>query len=457
MKSHYSLLLLFLMLAACAPQNAAIPSPTPASTNAPVATADAATPAPIPSLTSTTVAAAIEAPITPQFFPVYLLSATFAPADVIKSPFHWKAEIDEIIPGSHWARLWSTRYGDTWLITDKGVARLSETGWMDYLSDYEGYVVGIESDRVWVVSRAGDSISAWDGTRWKKYSSNDGWVTIHNAQTFELTNPDYPKTSRFTDGVWIATDNDVYRFDGARWTIITLDDLQMSPRATENIPAYSRLKVKVGGELGQTWVGECDLLPASLPTGAGARFFDAASNIWRADDGHFESGCVLVIEEDRKWNLWVAVDYHLWRFSIFYPDFGPVGQGWDNWTPPETPTLTHSYIFNLAVSQTGEPWFLARQCGGSGCDVNTLYHFQNGTWTSFNGFPFSEAREVFLDATDQAWLWALDGLYRIVDNQPQRVPGLIVDDWAIDDAGNIWVVAKNGAGSDKFALWLATP
>ena len=86
-----------------------------------------------------------------------------------------------------------------------------------------------------------------------------------------------------------------------------------------------------------------------------------------------------------------------------------------------------------------------------------LYHLQNGAWTSFSGYPFSEAREVLIDKADQAWLWALDGLYQIVDNQPQRVPDLIVDDWAIDDAGNIWVVAKNGAGSDKFALWLATP
>jgi hypothetical protein len=391
-----------------------------------------------------------------------LLSATFAPTDIIKSPFHWKAEIDEIIPGSNWARLWSTRYGDLFLITDKGVARLSETGWMDYLSGYEGYVVGIDSDRVWVISRAGDSISAWDGTHWKKYSSNDGWVTIRNAQTFELTNPDYPKTARFTDGAWIATDNDVYRFDGARWTIITLDDLQMSPRVTENIPTYSRLKVKVAGALGQIWVGECDLSPTSLPSGSGARLFDNAWNFWRADDGHFESGCVLVIEEDRKGSLWVAVDYHLWRYSTVMPSGdepgeGPTGQIWNDFTPPETPTLTHSYIFNLAISQAGEPWFLARHCGEAGCDVNTLYHLQNGVWTSFSGFPFSEAREVFTDKTDQAWLWAPDRLYRIVDDKPQRVPDLIVDDWAMDDAGNVWVVGKTATGSDELALWLAAP
>ena len=168
MKSHYSLILLSLMLAACAPQNAAIPSPTRALTNVPVATANTANPAPIPTLTNTPVGVAIEAPTIPQLPTASLLSATFAPTDVIKSPFHWKAEIDKIIPGSHWARLWSTRYGDVWLITDNGVVRLSEIGWMDYLSDYEGYVVGIDSiAQVWVVSRAGDSISAWDGTHWK--------------------------------------------------------------------------------------------------------------------------------------------------------------------------------------------------------------------------------------------------------------------------------------------------
>lgn len=257
-------------------------------------------------------------------------------------------------------------------------------------------------------------------------------------------------------------DNAIYRFDGARWTIITLEDLQMSPRATENMPSFSRLKVKVAGILGQIWVGECDLPSASLPTGSGARSFDGYYNIWRADDGHFESGCVLVIEEDREGNLWVAADYHLWRYSTVMPTGdepgeGPTGQIWNDFTPPETPTLTHSYIFNLAVSRTGEPWFLARQCGGSGCGMNMLYHLQNGAWVSFSGYPFSVAREVLIDKADQAWLWALDGLYRIVDNQPQRVPDLIVDDWAIDGAGNIWVVAKNGAGSDKFALWLATP
>lgn len=154
------LLIFIIFLVACAPQNAAIPSPTLTFTNAPVATANAGSPVPIPSLTSTTVAAAMEALTAHQVPTANLLSATFAPVERIKSPFHWKAEIDEIIPGSHWARLWSTYFGDLFLITDKGVARLSDRGWMDYLSDYEGYVVGIDWNRVWVVSRAGDSISA---------------------------------------------------------------------------------------------------------------------------------------------------------------------------------------------------------------------------------------------------------------------------------------------------------
>jgi len=454
-----SLLIFMILLTACAPQDMATPSPTLAFTNAPVATANTANPAPIPTLTSAPVAAAMEAPTIPQLPTVSLLSATFAPTDVIKSPFHLKVEIDEIIPGSHWARLWSTLSGNIWLITDKGVVRLSEMGWMDYLFDYEGYIVGIDSiDRVWVVSGTGDSISAWDGTRWKKYSSDDGWVTIRNAQTFDLTNLDYPKTSRFTElggHVWISTNSDVYHFDGARWTIIKPEELQMSQRTTQNIPALSHLKVKALQEFGQIWVGECDVPSASLPSGSGARWFDASSNIWRAE-WQFESGCVLVVEDEG--DLWVAVDYRLWRYStVTTPGEGPVGQVWDNFTPPETSTLTHSYIINLAISQAGEPWFLARHCGEAGCGMNTLYRLQNGVWASFSGYPFSQAREVFIDVADRAWLWTLDGLYRIVDNQPQRVPDLIVDDWATDDAGNIWVVGKTGAGSDKFALWLATP
>lgn len=438
------LLIIIIFVTACASQSIATPSLAPTITYTPAPTATLA-PA-----TST---------IAPTFLPTFSFSIipispsnTPIPTVVGGNPFHLAAEIDKIIPGSAWANLQSAQDGNVWLLTDKGVARVSDSGWTVYLSGYEGYIVGIDSTgRVWVISNAGDSISAWNGTKWTKYSNEDGWVTVNDVPTGP--SPGYiqnTKTSRFAEirnQIWVSTDSDVRVFNRTRWTIISLEEMGMSRHTTENIPALPHLEIKVIQKANEVWVGECIFSPESFPSGSGARWFDG--NTWRGKSTPVESGCVLAIQEDRAGNIWVGVDYSLWRFTS-------ATQEWVNFTLPELSTDSHSYIMDLDIDKAGEPWLLAEHCGAGGGCASALYRLQDGVWIPFSAYTLDQPREVFIDPADHPWVWTFDKLYRIVDDKPQLIPDLIVDDWTIDTSGRIWVVGKVGQ-EDKISLWLATP
>lgn len=86
--------------------------------------------------------------------------------------------IKEILSGT-FERLQASPDGGLWLITDQGVAKLLDTTWTVYLSDFTGTLVGIDAaGRVWVVSEDTGEISAWDGTSWTAYGTDAGWLLI---------------------------------------------------------------------------------------------------------------------------------------------------------------------------------------------------------------------------------------------------------------------------------------
>ena len=58
--------------------------------------------------------------------------------------------------------------GDSiWLVTDKRVLHFSQGTWTNYLSQFNGTLIGVDSDHhVWVASADGAQVSAWDGLSW---------------------------------------------------------------------------------------------------------------------------------------------------------------------------------------------------------------------------------------------------------------------------------------------------
>jgi len=142
-----SLLIFIILLTACTTETTLV---TP--TLAPL------TPTRMPA-TATLAISAISSPT--LALPTFSFNSTplATPTSVGSGPFNVVAGIDEIFPGKEWTRLESGQDGAVWLLTDKGIARVSDAGWTIYLSGYEGYLIGMDAtDRAWIISEAGDSI-----------------------------------------------------------------------------------------------------------------------------------------------------------------------------------------------------------------------------------------------------------------------------------------------------------
>ena len=446
-----SLLIFIILLTACTTETTLV---TP--TLAPV------TPTRIPA-TATLAISAISSPT--LALPTFSFNSTpFAtPTSVGNDPFSVVARIDEIFPDSEWVDIQSAQNGTVWLLTDQGIARMSDAGWTIYLSGYEGYLIGIDSmDQAWVISETRDSISVWDGTMWTKYSGENGWEALKSPEDLGMAVAPgqyiwMASLDELPGQIWLSTREDVRRFDGVRWKIFKLEEMGLTQGTKD--PNFDPFPLPLIGveaiqSTGEVWVGECDSWPNSLPfDGSGARWFDGKS--WRGKSTPVESGCVHSIQEDAAGNIWMAVNFSLWRFT-------PSTQAWANFTLTEFSAHSQSFIFDIAISDAGEPWLITQALcpGGGACTSRTLYHLEEGVWRPVGSITNVSINlgAVLSDSAGTIWLLPSQGesgFYRIVDNIPQLVSNLIVNDWTMDTTGRIWVIGKAGQ-EDKESLWLAT-
>ena len=143
------------LLAACAPQSIPNTSTSPPATAAPT----------MPTLAPTaTVDSSIDVlPTFPFGNPVTTTPfnpVTAAPIISVESPFEFVATLDDIVPGSESPYFLPASDGSVWIIINRSIARLSDSGWTVYLSNYEGYFVGIDSlGRAWFINQNLDSIT----------------------------------------------------------------------------------------------------------------------------------------------------------------------------------------------------------------------------------------------------------------------------------------------------------
>jgi hypothetical protein len=291
------------------------------------------------------------------------------------------------------------------MITNRDIVRLSDSGWTVYLSNYEGYFVGIDTlGRAWFIDLdfigpptgpgsaicpGLDSISAWDGAKWTKYSSESGWTG------FCIDPPSGFSMAELHGQIWISTIGDLRLFSGSSWRIIKPEEIGLTPRLFLVVQSFAGAN--------EVWVTGC-YVTTDTPHGSDIYWYDGSK--WQNKSMPEDSVCSSQMQEDRQGNVWLGVDNTLWRFTRATKE-------WVNFAPAER---VSTRITALAFNEAGEPWFMPRTCDSQrGCIASTLYHLQNDVWIPISLNPGIGFSSLLIDPANHVWVSAKDGVYQIVN------------------------------------------
>lgn len=455
------------LLAACAPQS--IPNtPTPPPVTAIPATptwVPTSTAAPLPTLAAYptfSFAATVDSSI--GALPTFSFSTPIAatPSAIVtamptipidNNPFEFVATLDEILPGSEGAYFRSASDGSVWMITNRGIARLSDSGWIVYLSNYGygSYFVDIDTlGRAWYMyetfpsrpssTRPGAihaslNISAWDGAKWTAYSSESGWTG------FSIDPPRGFSMAEANGLIWVSTIGDVRVFDGSRWKVVNTQEIGLTP------PSFLVVKSFANGK--EVWVTDCYYDTSAAP-GSDIYWYDESG--WHSKSMPEPSHrCFSTMHEDRQGNVWLGVDNALWLFTRATKE-------WTQYPLPE-PSSAHLISMSMAFNEAGEPWFTSLTRDSQGHYTrSTLYHLKQGAWipsilpnTDIWGYV-----DVLVDNADRVWA-TRGGVYQIVNYQPKLVSHLQVRAWTMDKAGKIWAIGTDPSVDNRLSLWVVNP
>ncbi len=329
-----------------------------------------------------------------------------------------------------------------WLITDESVAMFQDDAGSVYLPEFTGTLAGIDdSGRVWVVDEDTSIISAWDGTSWKEYGAELGWVPIQLEDNWYRSVGWGQSDGR--GGFWLPTSQDVRHFEGGHWNVITPEQMGMQETGPEDLWASFILGISHGG--GTVWVGECDWGGPGPFGGQGVRWFDGST--WRGADTPVATGCANVIGMDPAGAVWLGVDRTVWRFDTIT----------EEWTelelPPSAPDGSRpGYAETLTLDPNGDVWSTMALCGGASCSGGSaLFHAHEGVWTPIGDVAeYGRPYDLVFDGGGMPWL-AWDGFfYRIQGDTPELMPDLAINVLTSDADGQVWFVARS-EGND--VLW----
>ncbi len=369
---------------------------------------------------------------------------TTAPTIAIESPFEFVAALDEILPSTD-DRAYFRRASDgsVWMFTNRGIARLNDSGWTVYLSDYAGYFVGIDSlGRAWFINQnldsitpaAGggattcpplDTISAWDGTKWMKYSNEDGW-TRFCMDAFR------PSMAELNGQIWVSTQMDLRVFNGSRWKVIKPEEIGLQSPVSLAVNSFA------GAD--EIWVTGC-YFNTPQPHGSDIVWYDGST--WQRKSMPEEGGC-LSTSVEHQGQVWMATHDSLWGFARATKE-------WTHYALTQSPS---THIISLAFNESGEPWFISLSCESQkGCTESTLYHLQNEIWIPISSSnPDVRFFSLLIDLTNRVWVAENNGVYQIVNNQPNLVSHLIVSSWTMDRAEKIWVIGRDPSADNRLSL-----
>lgn len=329
-----------------------------------------------------------------------------------------------------------------WLLTDQRVMQYRQGIWTDYLPQFGGTLIGMDSARrVWVVSDDRARISVWNGSFWINMGQETGWEPPIQGDTMRVN---WSLAEDASGNVWLADGSDVRMFDGVKWRVFGPDDLGMTITKEEDV--FSETTLAYLKTNGQIWALNCHWISLGPFKGGGARWYDGRA--WQGSDSPVADGCATVVNEDSSGNIWLGVDNKLWRFD-------PLMKDWKQFPAPEPPEDGwFGYFSDLALDAAGDPWPELVRCGGASCYTgNVRYHLTENKWLQVGGIGTDDGH-LYFDADGQGWIFASYGVSRITGNQLEPVTDLPVLKAAFNPSGKLWII---GSYEGKTILWTQAP
>jgi len=329
-----------------------------------------------------------------------------------------------------------------WLLTDQRVMQYRQGTWTDYLPQFSGAIIGMDSNhRAWVVSDDRTQVSVWDGSTWTTTGQEAGWEPPLLGDNMRVN---WSLAEDAPGNVWLADGNDVRMFDGVKWKVFGPDDLGMTITKEEDV--FSETTLVYLKTSGYMWALNCHWIGPGPFGGGGARWYDGRA--WQGSDSPVADGCATVVNEDGSGNVWLGVDNNLWRFNPLlkdwkrYPALEPPEDGW------------FGFINDLPLDAAGDPWPELIRCGGASCYTgNVRYHFTGTEWFQVGDIGTDDSF-LYFDANGQGWVFASYGVFRIIEDQLEPVTDLPVLKAAADPSGKLWVL---GFYEGETVLWTQSP
>jgi ligand-binding sensor domain-containing protein len=335
------------------------------------------------------------------------------------------------------------------LLSEGGVSYYQDDEWTAYLTMMTGNLVGVDTNRSAWATDANGSISksnfavnshaleVQDTLAWILYQPEEGWspitTTVGSPVSFGLV----------TDSrgwLWVSTARDVRSFHGI-WQVHESQTMGMPTPAEEATLEFSLYPNLNSGEI---YAGRCDWGGAGPIGGGGWRAFDGQS--WTEPDPLLNSGCVTAFAQDNEGGIWVAQDANLWHYrsEATAPEQAAL---------PEPPApYRFGYINNLSNAPDGSLWAQLALCTEQACfGGEAVYRLNDGVWQQIGEPSPAGGQRLLFDGTGTAWLLSAGSIYRVVEEQFQQVPGLVVQAAAVDHAGTLWLVAQS---SGSPTLWV---
>jgi hypothetical protein len=323
--------------------------------------------------------------------------------------------------------------GDSILLMtkDQVASFLIPTGtWTTLVDQIPGKIINVDAlGRIWAHNDDGTAVFVWVDGDWQDRSQGwaaPGLLPLRSEIMLDDLNQ-----------VWLATSQDVRRFDGDGWTILTPADMGMPPPEIEE--GFSTFNLSYITELEQIWVYTCDWIGPGPNSGRGVRWFDGDS--WHGAESPVANGCATSLDADQQGNLWVGMDTGLWRYAISADE-------WLHFPTPDVPEGWNFFGFvnQLNLAPNGDPWVTMQLCGGASC-FGGVARYQvsasTGTWSLIGEAAHDDDRmNIFVfGAADTVWLFTENGLSIVVDDFPDYMAPLYAWDVSTDSGGNTWVGA----------------
>ena len=419
-----------LSMVACGPLQQSTVTPVPT---------DTSTVAPVPSVAST-ITPTLEptSTFTSTPLPIPTTTATQPPEDI--APFRFVTSLAGLpVDSNEEVQVRALADGSVWIITSQVAMRWDGQVWQVVLVESEGVLAAVDdSGQLWVLLQDTSEVSAWQDGQWRSYAADSGWTSVG---PFEVSWWATTPWSVYTDAsgiLWAPMERDIRAFDGKKWKVYTLEDMDFPVPEMEDIRIVHNLAM--ADDSTEVWVGECYYSGPGPMGGGGVRWIDGES--WHGDDAMVDTTCVSTMTVDDFGDVWLGAYDSIWNYEH-------TGQSWTEYDLPDS--LLSSYNFThprqLIIDRIGDIWVIEQMCGGASCDGQAnLYRIHNGEWSLIIDAEYwgSSFKQLVLDANGQGWLFWEGMFYRLNDQPLETITSITARGVDVSPDGNIWVVAGSG-------------